>query len=353
MISCLRQIRLVMMASLREYNATKQRTWVLSCPVRLLMGIIDRSLFRVAGVILAWMLLNGPAWSDLRVVDDSGQVLTLQKPAQRIVSLAPHITELLFAVGAGAAVVGTSEFSDYPDAARAIPRVGGGGGLDLEAILALQPDLVIAWESGNPAGQMRRLQQLGLPVFFSEPRHMEDIISSLERFGQLTGRQEESRAQSRAFADRLELLRQRYSGLDAVTVYYQIWDHPLMTVNERHIVSDVIRLCGGRNVFADLPVIAQQIDSEAVLAANPDVIVVGDAAGEPAASLVAWERWPELKAVRQRHLYTIQRELLVRNTPRLLEGAKQLCQLLEGVREQRRQTGHQEWPRNPGKNTGK
>jgi iron complex transport system substrate-binding protein len=304
------------------------------------MGKINRSLLQVAGVILAWMMIHGPAWSDIRVVDDSGQTLTLQKPAQRIVSLAPHITELLFAVGAGVAVVGASDFSDYPEAARAIPRVGGGGGLDLEAILALQPDLVIAWESGNPAGQTRRLQQLGLPVFFSEPGRMEDIISSLERFGQLTGKQEEAHVQAHAFADRLQELRQRYSGQDNVTVYYQIWDHPLMTVNGRHIVSDVIRLCGGSNVFADLPVLAPQIDSEAVLAANPDVIVVGDAAGEPATSLVAWEHWPELKAVSQRHLYTIQRELLVRHTPRLLEGAEQLCRLLQGVRKQRRQSGN-------------
>jgi len=319
----------------------KHSVWVLSCRVRWLMRITDRGLFRIAGVILVWMLHNGPVWSAIQVVDDAGQALTLQKPAQRIVSLAPHITELLFAVGAGAAVVGTSEFSDYPEAARAIPRVGGGGGLDLEAILALQPDLVIAWESGNPAGQARRLQQLGLPVFFSEPGRMEDIITSLERFGQLTGRQEAARVQARAFADRLKELRQRYSGQDAVSVYYQIWDHPLMTVNGRHIVSDVIRLCGGSNVFADLPVLAPQIDSEAVLAANPDVIVVGDAAGEPSTSLAAWERWPELKAVRQQHLYTIQRELLVRHTPRLLEGAGQLCRLLQGVRAQRRPGGDQ------------
>ena len=300
------------------------------------MEIINRRFFRFAGVILAWMMLYGLAWSDIHVTDDSGQQITLQKPAQRIVSLAPHITELLFAVGAGAAVVGTSEFSDYPEAARALPRVGGGGGLDLEAILALQPDLVIAWASGNPAGQARRLQQLGLPVFFSEPSRLEDIISSLERFGQLTGRREAARVQARAFADRLEALRRRYSGRDEVTVYYQIWERPLMTVNGQHVVSDVIRLCGGRNVFADLPALAPQIDSEAVLAANPDVIVVGDAAGEPAASLLAWRRWPELKAVSQRHLYAIQRELLVRHTPRLLDGAQQLCRLLEGVRDQRR-----------------
>jgi iron complex transport system substrate-binding protein len=317
------------------------------------MGISNRASFRIAVVVLAWVLLNGPAWAEIRVSDDTAQQVVLQGPAQRIVSLAPHITELLFAVGAGAAVVGTSEFSDYPEAARAIPRVGGGGGLDLEAILALRPDLVIAWRSGNPASQVRRLQQLGLPVFFSEPSRMEDIISSLERFGQLTGKQEAARVQARAFAERLEELRRRYSGRDEVTVYYQIWERPLMTVNRKHIVSDVIRLCGGRNIFADLPMLAPQIDTEAVLAANPDVIVVGDAAGEPAASLVAWERWPELKAVRQRHLYTIQRELLVRHTPRLLEGAGQLCRLLQGVREERGQTGKHLSPRNTRNNTEK
>jgi iron complex transport system substrate-binding protein len=301
--------------------------------------MMNSSQLHFCGAILAWMLLHGPAWSDIRVTDDTGQQLTLQAPARRIVSLAPHITETLFAAGAGAAVVGTSEYSDYPEAARAIPRVGGGGGLDLEAILALQPDLVIAWESGNPARQARRLQQLGLPVFFSEPRRMEDIASTLERFGELTGNRETAHLQSRAFSDRLEELRRRYSGRDAVSVYYQIWERPLMTVNGRHIVSDVMRLCGGRNVFADLPALAPQIDIEAVLATNPEVIVIGDAAGEPAASLVAWERWPELTAVRHRHLYAIQRELLVRQTPRLLDGADQLCRLLEGVREERGSAG--------------
>jgi iron complex transport system substrate-binding protein len=304
------------------------------------MQVNSSSQWRFFSVFLVWMTLHGLAWPEIRVTDDGGQQLILQAPAQRIVSLAPHITELLFAVGAGAAVVGTSEFSDYPEAAGAIPRVAGGSGLDLEAILALQPELVIAWQSGNPAGQARRLRQLGLPVFFSEPRRLEDIISTLERFGQLTGKRETAYLQARVFSDRLEELRRRYSRLDVVSVYYQIWERPLMTVNGRHIVSDVIRLCAGRNVFADLPSLAPQIDIEAVLAANPDVIVVGDAAGEPAVSLAAWERWPELNAVRQRHLYAIPRELLVRHTPRLLDGAEQLCRLLETVRERRGQAGN-------------
>jgi iron complex transport system substrate-binding protein len=292
--------------------------------------------FCLIAVVLVWPL-HEPAFAAIHVIDDAGQRITLEAPARRIVSLAPHITELLFDVGAGSAVVGTSQFSDYPAAARGIPRIGGSGGLDLEAILALQPDLVIAWQSGNPVAQTRRLARLGLPVFLSEPRRLGDIISSLERFGRLTGREEEARLQTRAFAQRLEDLRRRYAHRTEVSVYYQVWAHPLMTVNGQHIVSDVIRLCGGHNVFAALPALAPQIDREAVLAADPDVIVVGEAAAGPAASLNAWRRWPELKAVRQQHLYAIPRELLVRHTPRLLDGAEQLCRLLDGVRESRTQ----------------
>ena len=292
---------------------------------------------RLVAFFLTWLLFHGSTQAEIHVTDDAGRQLSLPAPALRIVSLAPHITELLFAVGAGTTVVGASEYSDYPEAARTIPRVGGGGGLDLEAIVTLQPDLVIAWKSGNPVGAARRLQQLGVPVFYSEPHRLDDIASSLERFGQLTGREREARRQARVFAEQLETLRRAFSGRERVAVYFQVWERPLMTVNGQHIVSDVIRLCGGRNVFADLPSLAPQIDSEAVLTADPEVIVVGKGTGEPADALAEWERWPELKAVRQRHLYAIQRELLVRHTPRLLEGAQQLCRLLQEVRDERAQ----------------
>jgi iron complex transport system substrate-binding protein len=329
----------VVTAGLREYNAWRRCVWVLMRRVRLSMGIDYRGSFRIVAVLLCGMLLHGAAVAEVRVIDDAGRPLSLAAPAHRIVSLAPHITELLFDVSAGGAVVGTSDFSDYPEAARAIPRVGGGGDVDLETVLALRPDLVIAWRSGNRAGPVRRLQQLGVPVFYSEPRHLEDIAATLERFGLLTGRREPAQRQARAFTERLDELRRRYADRERVSVYYQIWEHPLMTLNREHIVSDVIRLCGGRNVFADLPALVPQINIEAVLAADPDVILVGGGAGEPVDSLATWKRWPELKAVRQQHLYAIPRELLVRQTPRLLDGAERLCRLLEGVRDERGQPG--------------
>jgi iron complex transport system substrate-binding protein len=273
-----------------------------------------------------------PAFPDVAVTDDAGHAVLLRQPARRIVSLAPFVTELLFAAGAGGSVAGVSEFSDYPEAARSLPRIGGGGGLDLEAILSLQPDLVIAWQSGNPAQQVERLRSLGLAVYLSEPRRLEDIPATLERFGRLAGTGPLAARESAAFQQRLAALRRRYADRPEISVFYQIWERPLMTVNGEHLISDVIRLCGGRNVFSDLPVLAPQIAFEAVLAADPDVMVAGSEAGVSSQPLGPWRAWPELAAVQAGRLYTIPRELLVRHTPRILEGAERLCRLLEAAR---------------------
>ena len=284
----------------------------------------------LGAIILLWMLLL-PAWADISVTDDSGQRVVLDKPAQRIISLAPYITELLFAAGAGEAVVGATEFSDYPEAARSLAQVGGGGGLDLEAIMVLQPDLVVAWQSGNPRGQVERLQSLGITVFSSEPRRLQDVPETLRRFGRLAGTESVAAAQADSFNRRYAELQQHYAQRPKVSVFYQIWEQPLMTLNGEHLFSDVLRLCGGENVFNALPTLAPQIDTEAVLLANPDVIVIAaDDGGSPL--LTAWQRWPQLSAVKQGHVYAIQRDQLVRHSPRILDGAERLCELLDDVR---------------------
>jgi len=279
-------------------------------------------------LLLLWL----PVQAAVRVTDDAGLEVELEAPARRIVSLAPHITELLFAAGAGARLVGVSEFSDYPEAARGIARIGGGGGLDLEAITALRPDLVVAWQSGNPEAAVRQLRALGMPVFISEPRRLDDVPDTLLRLGQLAGTEAAAGVQAAAFTQRHAELAGRYAGQANVRVFYQVWDRPLMTVNGEHLISDVIRLCGGSNVFSGLPALAPQVDIEAVLAADPDVIIVGsDDAGQPA-GLQAWREWPVMQAVAREQLYTVQRELLVRHSPRILDGAVQLCGILEQVR---------------------
>jgi iron complex transport system substrate-binding protein len=281
-------------------------------------------------LLLFWPL--PPVSAAIVVADDTGQEIKLSQPAQRIVSLAPNITELVFAAGAGDRLVGVSEYSDYPEAARSIRRIGGGNGIDLEAVVALAPDLVIAWQSGNPSQPVKRLRELGLKVFISEPRNLTDITDSLRRFGRLAGTGAVAARQISDFERRYEQLSRRYSGREPVSVFYQVWEHPLMTVNGQHLISDVIRLCGGRNVFAELPALAPQISTEAVLAANPEVIVSGGGS-EPAEIVLArWQRWPGLAAAADGHLFVINRDLMVRHTPRILQGAEQLCSLLDEVR---------------------
>ena len=293
-------------------------------------GVTGHRVGSLGAIILLWMLLL-PAWADISVTDDTGQPVVLKKPAQRIISLAPYITELLFAAGASEAIVGVTAFSDYPEAARSLAQVGGGGGLDLEAIIALQPDLVVAWQSGNPRGQVERLQSLGITVFSSEPRRLQDVPETLRRLGRLAGTESVAAAEADSFSRRYAELQDKYAQRPKVSVFYQIWEQPLMTLNGEHLFSDVLRLCGGENVFNALPTLAPQIDIEAVLLANPDVIVVATDE-EDSPLLAAWRHWPELSAVKQAHIYAIQRDQLVRHSPRILDGAERLCELLDGVR---------------------
>jgi iron complex transport system substrate-binding protein len=295
-----------------------------------------RDVRRLPGILCAWLaccwLLPVPVLSGQTVTDDSGQPVVLAAPARRIVSLAPYLTELLFAAGAGAAVVGVSEYSDYPEAARGIPRIGGGGGLDLERIVAARPDLVVAWQSGNPAYQVQRLRELGLTLFVSEPRRLDAIPLTIGRLATLAGTGSAARPVIDAFKRRLAVLRETFPGRAPVRVYYQIWDRPLMTVNGAHLIDDVIRLCGGRNVFADLPDLAPQVGIEAVLRRNPQVIIVAAGRDEAGAQLASWRRWRRLAAVGNGQLYAIDRDLLVRHTPRILDGAEQLCRILDQAR---------------------
>jgi iron complex transport system substrate-binding protein len=284
--------------------------------------------------LLFWLLLLGslPLRAELAVTDDSGRELQLARPAQRIISLAPHITEQLYAVGSGAELVGAVEYSDYPEAAKRLPRVGGYSRLDLEAILALRPDLVVGWLSGNDNRQLERLEQLGIPVYRSEPRELADIASGLRRLGILSGHREEAAARADGFEQTLAQLRAAHHGQRPVRVFYQIWNRPLMTINGAHLISDVIRLCGGENVFAGLPALTPVVSEEAVIAVDPDIIIASGMGEARPEWLDEWRRWQGLRAVRNGRLRFIPPDLLQRATPRLLQGAERLCRMLEQAR---------------------
>jgi iron complex transport system substrate-binding protein len=269
-----------------------------------------------------------------QVTDDAGRVVTVAKPAQRIVSLSPHTTELLFAAGAGDRIVGTVDFSDYPPPAERISRVGSAGALDLERIVALRPDLIVGWHSGNPLATLERLGKLGYPVFRSEPRQLDDIPSNIDRLGELAGTQAAASAESRRFRSGAAELNARYSKRATVRVFYQIWDQPLITVNGEHMISSVLRLCGGTNIFAQLGPLAPQIGAEAVLAENPEVILVGDSE-ERHDGTAFWSRFPMLQAVKRRHVFKVDADHMQRQTPRILLGARRVCEILDEVRGQR------------------
>lgn len=277
------------------------------------------------------LLAAAPALAEIVVRDDAGQVVRLAQPARRIVSLSPHITENLFAIGAGERVVGTVEFSNYPEAAKRIPLVGGYEKVDLEAVAALRPDLVLAWESGNIASHVAKLKGIGLPVVLTEARRIEDVPADLERLGALTG-VGEARAVAARFRERLAALRARHAGRPPLRVFYQVWNQPLMTVGGGQIISDAIRLCGGENVFGALKQMAAPVTVESVLAANPEAIVASGMGEERPEWLDEWRRWPALTAVARNNLFFVPPDHLQRHTPRILDGIERLCQHLETAR---------------------
>jgi iron complex transport system substrate-binding protein len=276
-----------------------------------------------------------PARGEIVVTDVSGAGIKLAAPARRIVSLAPHITELLFAAGAGGRVVGDVEYGDYPPAARALPKVGSFSRLDLEAIVALKPDLVMGWASSSPPAAISRLRAMGLTVYVSETHRIADIAGELERVGKMAGTEAVANSAAAAFRERHARLAARYSRQSPVTVFYQIWKQPLMTVNREQIISDAMRLCGGRNVFAQLPILAPTVTVEAVIAANPEVIVASGMGESRPEWLDDWRRWTTLTAVARDNLYFVPPDLLQRHTPRILDGAEKLCTHLETARGKR------------------
>lgn len=273
------------------------------------------------------------ARADIGVVDDTGRQVTLERPAERIVSLAPHVTEMLFDAGAGDRVVAAVSYSDHPEAARELPRVGSYNRFDIERILAHDPDLVVGWQSGNPDESLVRLRGLGLTLYVTEPRSLDSIATNLERLGQLAGTAETASAVAERFRSGYRGLRQRYADRPGLTVFYEIWNNPLMTVNGDHLISAIMRGCGGENVFSELSEIAPRISVEAVLKRNPEVVIASGMGDERPEWLDEWKQWPELEATRRGNLFFIPPQYLQRHTPRVLDGMERMCHALEEARQ--------------------
>tara|TARA_B100000446_G_scaffold141751_1_gene134469 strand:+ start:895 stop:1824 length:930 start_codon:yes stop_codon:yes gene_type:complete len=277
------------------------------------------------------VIIDGSLSAEVSVVDDLGREVTLKQPARRIVALAPHIVEMVYAVGSGDRIVGAVNYSDYPAAAKALPRVGTYKAFSAEAILRLNPDLILAWHSGNGAQRVAPVQALGVPVYFSEPRALEDIGSALEKIARLSG-VKNPQLPKEQFSEELNNLREQYAQRPQVSVFYQVWNRPLQTLNGEHLISDVIRLCGGENVFSSASTLAPQISVEAILRLDPQVIVASGMGEARPEWLDEWQRWPSLTAVKHQQLKFIPPDIIQRHTPRVLKGAKLMCEHLEQAR---------------------
>jgi iron complex transport system substrate-binding protein len=285
----------------------------------------------LARALAALAFLAPAAHAAVSVVDGTGATVTLSAPARRIVSLAPHATEMLFAAGAGASLIAAAAHSDYPPPARTLPRVADATSIDLENLVALQPDLVVAWPY-TATRQLEALRALSLPLYFTHPRTIGAIADDIEKLGTLAGTAAQATKAADQLRARIAALRAKYANARTLSVFYEIWNRPLYTIGRDHLITEAIAVCGGRNVFANLSLPAPEVSLEAVIAAAPQVILGADDAGGRPAWLSEWSRWRELPAVRDGNVIVADGDLLHRPGPRFVDGVASLCDGLAKAR---------------------
>jgi iron complex transport system substrate-binding protein len=296
-----------------------------------------RRLFIIPALLWAWTIgvagtragVEETPLSSLR--DDRGHDVRLSHFSHRIISLSPSITELVYAAGAGDKLVGADLYSNYPDAVKSIPRIGDASNLDLERIVALKPDLVIAWRSGSAAADIRRLERLGLNVAAIEASRLEDVPRLLRMIGKWAGTSTQAESAARIYENELGYIRRSYADREKISVVQLIWRQPLMTVNGNHIISDVINICGGMNAFASVPTLTPVIGMENLLEAHPQAIL---------SSISPQFEEREIRsdgriggnATEGGRVIFVHPDLIHRQSPRILQAARKVCEGLEKVR---------------------
>jgi iron complex transport system substrate-binding protein len=284
---------------------------------------------------LAALSLHASVHAAITVLDDDGKPVTLQQPALRVVAMAPHVTELLFAAGGGAKIVGAVSYSDYPEAAKRIPQIGSNRQIDMERVIALKPDLIVVWMHGSSERQVEQLRTLGIPMFHSEPRKLADIAASVQKLGKLMGTEAVAEPAAATLRRDLASLTARYADRPPVRMFYQVWDKPLYTLNGEHIVSDAMRICGGVNIFAGLTVTAPVVNVEAVLQADPEAIFSTGERSVDDGGVNLWKPYANMTAVKRGNLFRLDGNLLNRAGPRMIAGTAALCESLELARQHR------------------
>ncbi|WP_051311465.1 cobalamin-binding protein [Zooshikella ganghwensis] len=288
--------------------------------------VTNYRLFKLHFSLLVWALLISFIPVSVAQGHDHSEV---ENKSLRVISLAPHITELLYAVGAGENIVGVIDGSDFPPDAQKKPIIGAYNLLNWEQIFAVQPQLIIAWGSGNKHLLGGKAEQLGIPIIFSEPKTLQAIEDELIRFGSITAHESEAKQAALAFKQRWQQLASQVKSKSLkqkVAILLNI--NPIQTLNGQHLTSEVVSLCGGENIFYDAKVIAPQVNFEALLAHQPDWLIVTD----PLFLKQLTGRWKTLKAVQQKRIITVNPDQFLRQTPRILVAMETICQKLTGVK---------------------
>jgi iron complex transport system substrate-binding protein len=284
-------------------------------------------------LFLAWLAgVGAPAFAAITVTDDAGRQLTLPRVPQKIVSLAPGATEMLFAAGAGDRVIATVEFSDEPAQARKVPRIGDANSIDMERLVALRPDVVVVWEGGGNAAQLEKLEQIRMPLYRQRSETLRSMPASLRRLGALTGTREQAERGAADIEARLAKLTQRFGGGERMSVLLEVWNRPIYTVGGPHLMSDSLRLCGTRNVFDDLNDLGPAVDVEAVIARDPAIIVAVAPPGSAREWLADWKRFGTMRAVRDERLVPFEDSRLSRLGPSAVAGTEALCEAIDAAR---------------------
>jgi iron complex transport system substrate-binding protein len=287
----------------------------------------------LAGALLAAMATQA-AHAVITVLDDDGKPVTLQKPAQRVIAMAPHVTEMLFAAGGGDKIVGVVSYSDYPEAAKKIQHIGDNRNVDMERVASLKPDLIVIWMHGSSERQIDTLRQLGIPLFHSEPKKLADIPNNVQRMGKLLGTEAVADKVAGELRAKLAALTAQYSQRPPVRVFYQVWDKPLYTLSGSHIITDAMRVCGGENVFAALKTTAPVVDVENVLREDPEAVFA--TAEKNYGGVDLWKPYKNMKAVKNDNLFMLDSSIMNRSGPRMIQGTALMCEKLELARQHRK-----------------
>ena len=289
---------------------------------------------RYGAVCFILLLCSMQSLAGISLPQPDGSILKLDKPAQRLITLSPHLAELVFAAGAGKNLVATVEYSEYPEAAASVPRIGDAFRIDVERVLALSPDLVIAWNSGNPHQAIAQIVSLGIPVWSVEIRDPGEIAATIKTIGHASGRTQTAGIAAANFQRRLNELSWQYTSRQALDYFYQVDEKPLYTINGEHLISKGLSLCGGHNIFHDLPGLAFQVTHESVIVADPVAMFapVNDFEPNP---LAIWLDWPGMQAVSENALFTLPADKISQATPRLLDALEIACSALDNLRKEK------------------